>query len=180
MKRRLLNALTALSLMLCAAVCLLWVRGAGIGDTILLKAERPEGTNWASRYWQAYAHAGRVRICRGAEVWTDPRDVATLWKPGPPSRLQWSSFAPGASPGPAVRFERVALANTTGYSHVRWELTLPDWFLIAAAAALPAARLVRRVHRGPIYGGGRCPRCGYDLRATPDKCPECGTAMGAG
>ncbi len=49
---------------------------------------------------------------------------------------------------------------------------VPVWIL-ALACILPwAVRAMRRRMRPPM---GHCQRCGYDLRATPGRCPECGS-----
>lgn len=50
-------------------------------------------------------------------------------------------------------------------------IAVPYW-LLAGALALATWHLLRRAARA---APGCCPVCGYDLRGSPERCPECGT-----
>ena len=65
--------------------------------------------------------------------------------------LWWVSFE-----GPSISFHSALI---------------PHWQLVVLTAAAPVVRLVRSLRRPR----GLCRSCGYDLRASPDRCPECGT-----
>jgi len=51
--------------------------------------------------------------------------------------------------------------------------SLPCWLVFGCT--LGTATYVARRALSGARTAGRCRRCGYDLRATPDRCPECGT-----
>jgi hypothetical protein len=55
-----------------------------------------------------------------------------------------------------------------------WHLVLPYWLLATLTGLLPFSWLTLWRRRLKRLGSGRCRACGYDLRATPDRCPECG------
>jgi hypothetical protein len=54
-------------------------------------------------------------------------------------------------------------------------LMFPAWLGVALLLPLPAWRLRAELRQRRRDRAGRCVRCEYDLRATPDRCPECGT-----
>jgi hypothetical protein len=55
-------------------------------------------------------------------------------------------------------------------------ISVPYWFPAALFAITPALWLKRELKWLRGRAVGRCRACGYDMRATPDRCPECGRA----
>lgn len=67
-----------------------------------------------------------------------------------------------------------------GYRYATTLVGLPLWFVAIPAGFLPAWWVRATVQRDRIryrVTQRLCASCGYDLRATPDRCPECGTEV---
>ena len=189
MTRRLLNLLTLLSLLLCVATCVLWalpmirVTSGGAG----LDLWRFRGTTMVQRRVGIVAIPGRL-------LFQSKREVHYYWSPYPiaeqpfPDRL--TRMGPerplaaqqhwGARETPLEQFgfawDNVrVLVHTHRMIYYR-SATVPTWLLVVFFAIPPALRLRRELAQRRQHRIGHCRRCGYDLRATPGRCPECGHA----
>ena len=80
------------------------------------------------------------------------------------ARRQFAGFGVGSE-----RFLGAHAGSTVDY------VMAPYWAIIAACAPVPIISLVRSRRRRLARRLNHCQTCGYDMRATPHRCPECGS-----
>ena len=61
-----------------------------------------------------------------------------------------------------------------GGNHLGSFIGIPIWLISILFAYLPVLDLWKTLRRAKRRRRSLCISCGYDLRATPDRCPECG------
>jgi hypothetical protein len=191
--RHALDALAALSLLACIAAAGVWVRSWGYLD----------GCVWMRVVSEAEFRTAGVVTSEGRVLvltqWVYGQDPSRSEMPGPDEAgIHWFHRKSGAAI--ARMYNRTCSHWVMGvgwdddhYSETRPAATpatsikiirvvsIPGAYAFALTAVLPGVWLVRtlarrrRLARRP----GFCAGCGYDLRASPGRCPECGRPAAA-
>ena len=145
-----LNLTSLLSLLVCAWMVAWWIRSYPPTDS-MKDRDSINFTKHDPYYW-AISNPGRLTFCR---------QVGKDWEP------PWSRFAMAG-----VVFD----ASKPGPSTL-WNLSVPYWLLTVLTLVLPVTSTglwIKHRARRRRRARGLCATCGYDLRATPGRCPECG------
>jgi len=163
-----LNGLTVLSLLLLLATAALWVRSYWRMDFVRCHPPAPPDAERFCAHFVSGRGGGLVAWGHWA-----PRYAEDFG----PARWHWQTV--GVSP---TRYAGGWTGGGWGFGHdshrdpeYRYRMfVFPLWLPATLFVLFPATRLVLAVRRRRRVREGHCRKCGYDLRATPERCPECG------
>jgi hypothetical protein len=190
--RYILNTLTLLSLVLCVMTLAAWLRSFWCRDELMNARRLSElsivsdsgGIAWVRREYSPRFPAGAAEgleyrpiygwmtslggVPHGHFSRFDANVVDRPTRPGVRgTERHWRFIGAGWAQFRDVGSPIVYPASVSA-------IVLPYWvlFLITGLPLMPRVLSWRRA--GSWELAGRCTKCGYDLRATPERCPECG------
>jgi hypothetical protein len=179
MFRRVLVFVAVVSLLLCAFSVTLGVRSVWKHDRLQARV--------AGRPYVLNSQLGRLSFWGGSEAAADFPATWYVFEADEVGSLQpWE----GDGPGPvSSKWDAAGFAYARGWYVRYWSdsgkaryqmLVIPAWAAAIVTALLPAwlfPRLWRDGRRRRRTARGQCDTCGYDVRNSPDRCPECGTPV---
>jgi hypothetical protein len=183
MRRWVFRILSALSLVLCVGICVLWVRSytkaSDVGVETEIVIDGPRSSNGLSRILHRTYSLASDR--RGISYSVERRGSFNLlgrWTVFHYDRLGLDTKDMAPDVGfLGFGYRDGTVPSTEAWRDVTWrEWTMPYWSLVLLLACLPTVAVMKSLRERHRRRPGHCPACGYDLRATPDRCPECGAA----
>lgn len=177
--RHLFTLVSILSLAICAVSIALLIRANVARDVITWGRAGGKFVEIDSVGGSTFISIIRSDVTRALE-WQRTSNIAVTYPSAAlrdDSRNRFTDFyVGGITTGPegAVFWERGERSVIYPIAVVQLNMAL----IAMAAAVLPiawaGAALVRRNIRRARLRAGLCTACGYDLRASPERCPECG------
>src|SRR3954463_15329066 len=158
--------MTLMSLLLCVAAVGLWMRSYYVADWLQYARARPAADCIQVAAGRAATGRGQVSTSltlQRFEPQSDHFGFGWRWETDDPVHPETRRWPPARC---SWGFGYDHAADSFGL-YRSWVVCLPLWVPGAVFALLPSARLYRRFRR---HTPGLCPICGYDLRATPDRC----------
>lgn len=168
---------------LLAAVLGLWARSYFVGDFLSIHRREPQGQDStglavaAASDWIGFWYFRYSDQITPAGIWHVRRSVDDR-------QALEAGILEGTFSGNGRRFF-FRYGRTDQGRRLDVYAGAPLWAVALALSVASGLMLYprmmrwRRRRRSKLFPSGRCPVCGYDLRATPDRCPECGRRRGA-
>jgi hypothetical protein len=184
------RAVATASMALAVAASALWVRSCATQDNLRV------GNRHADSRWLLRSSDGSIDILcmRGPVTWSFINSLDTSnahLNSAADWGLGWNSCPIRSSQLPRARqhldramdlFSDYTISAPVGRQvwpicdrDVRPLLAIRDWIVLAAVISPLSIWAAGRAWSRRRVAEGRCRLCGYDLRATLDRCPECGS-----
>ncbi len=183
--RWLLTIVSGISLLLCICAVVLWIRQQWFVESWVYHWSLDSIKETKRRRFTISSFDGNLEAKLSHTYQRDSLPLRVfkyaVWYSQPVRQSGWLRYKSSAGTwnrGAQSFWERRGfkwLHFDIGYGH-SYDISLPHW-LIVIATAIPPAWWIVSFRRRRRLRGGCCTVCGYDLRATPDRCPECGTAV---